>query len=128
MTTASPGRPRRTRSVTEMLLSIVLALEAVLIFFVTLTVYGLKALPAGYAFGGGAVFVLLLLAAAALLRYPAGVWFGWVLQVALLATGLLQPALYIVAAIFVAIWVYCFIKGTQIDKTKAAVATLFPPE
>ena len=128
MTTTSPGRPRRTRSVTEMLLSIVLGLEAVVIFFVTLTVYGLQVVPAGYAFGGGAVFVLLLLAAAALLRYPAGVWFGWVLQVALLATGLLQPALYIVAAIFVAIWVYCFIKGTQIDKTKAAVATLFPPE
>jgi len=128
VTTTAPGRPRRARSVTEMLLSIVLGLEAVLIFFVTLTVYGLKALPAGYAFGGGAVLVVLLLAAAAVLRFPWGVWFGWALQVVLLATGLLLPALYIVAAIFIAIWVYCYIKGTQIDRTKAAVAERFPPE
>ena len=41
---ARQPRARRQRSVTEMLLSIVLALEAILVFFVTLVVYGLKSL------------------------------------------------------------------------------------
>ncbi|MET0990260.1 MAG: DUF4233 domain-containing protein [Glaciihabitans sp.] len=122
MTADRPSRPRRQRSVTEMLLSIVLVLDAVLIFFVTLTVFGLRALPAGPAFAGGAVFALLLLATATVLRYRWGIWLGWALQVALLATGLLLPAMYAVAALFIAMWVYCFIRGSQIDRAKASQA------
>lgn len=123
MTDASAPRARRQRSVTEMLLSIVLGLEAILIFFVTLTVYGLKAVEPAVAFGGGAVLVVLLLLAAALLRFSWGIWVGWALQLVLIATGLLLPALYIVAAIFVGIWVFCFIKGTQIDQRNSGIAT-----
>jgi hypothetical protein len=113
-------RPRRPRSVTEMLLSIVLVLESMLVFFVTLTVYGLKALEPAVAFGGGAALLLVLLATTQVLRFSWGMWIGWVLQALLLATGLILPALYIVAALFVAMWVYCFIRGQQIDRQKAA--------
>jgi hypothetical protein len=122
VTSERAGRPRRPRSVTESLLSIVLLLDAVLVFFVTLTVFGLKALPAGPAFAGGAVFAVLLLATATVLRYRWGLWLGWVLQVALLATGLLLPAMYVVAALFIAMWVYCYIRGTQIDRDKSSQA------
>ena len=45
-------RVRRAREATESLLSIVLLLEAVLVFFVTLVAYGLKVVPPGVAFGG----------------------------------------------------------------------------
>jgi hypothetical protein len=121
VTADRPSRPRRERSVTEMLLSIVLVLDAVLIFFVTLTVYGLRALPAGPAFAGGAIFAVLLLGTAALLRYRWGIWLGWV-QAALLATGVLLPAMYAIAALFIAMWVYCFIRGGQIDRAKASQA------
>jgi hypothetical protein len=118
--TGTPARrPRRTRSVTEMLLSIVLVLESMLVFFVTLTVYGLKALEPAVAFGGGAVLVLALMATTQVLRFSWGIWIGWALQAVLLATGLILPALYIVAALFVAMWVYCFIRGQQIDRQKA---------
>lgn len=120
MTADRASRPRRQRSVTEMLLSIVLVLDAVLIFFVTLTVYGLRALPAGPAFAGGAIFAVLLLVTATVLRYRWGMWLGWALQVALLATGVLLPAMYAVAALFIAMWVYCFIRGSQIDRSKAS--------
>jgi hypothetical protein len=122
VTSERAGRPRRPRSVTESLLSIVLLLDAVLVFFVTLTVFGLKALPAGPAFAGGAVFAVLLLATATVLRYRWGLWLGWALQVALLATGLLLPAMYVVAALFIVMWVYCYIRGTQIDRDKSSQA------
>jgi hypothetical protein len=109
-------RPRRARSLTESLLTIVLALEAVLVFFVALTVYGLHALPPAAAFGGGAGLVVLLALTTRILRYSWGVWVGWLLQVALLATGIVLPVLYIVAGVFVAMWIFCFVRARQIDR------------
>ena len=112
--------PRRQRSLTESLLSIVLGLEAVLVFFIALTVYGLHALPPLEAFVGGAALVILLALASRIVRYPWGVWVGWVLQVALLATGILLPALYIAAALFVAMWIFCFVRARQIEHANRA--------
>jgi hypothetical protein len=108
-------RPRRQRSLTESLLTIVLGLEAVLVFFIALTVFGLHALPPLEAFVGGAVLALLLAATTRILRYSWGVWVGWVLQVVLIATGILLPALYIAAAVFVGMWIFCFVRARQID-------------
>jgi hypothetical protein len=110
-----------------MLLSIVLVLEAILVFFITLVVFGLRTLEPALAFGGGAVLVVALLVAGRLLRGPAGIWLGWALQVVLLATGLLVPLMYFIAASFLAIWIYCFVKGRQIDRQKAAFAATQPP-
>ena len=116
-------RSRRQRSLTESLLTIVLALEAVLVFFVALTVFGLHALPPVAAFGGGAVLVILLALTTRIVRYSWGVWVGWVLQVALLATGILLPVLYIVAAVFVAMWIFCFVRARQIDRANSTHPT-----
>lgn len=122
MTAGAPRSPRArsVRSVTESLLSIVLGLEAALMFFVALTVFGLDLLSPLVALGGGAVFIVVLLLIAALLRHPWALWAGWALQVALILLGLLLPALYISGAIFVAIWVYCFVVGQRLDRRNAA--------
>ena len=124
-TAPTPGRAprqRRQRSVTEMLLSIVLVLEAFLVFFVTLVVYGLKSLEPALAFGGGATLILALFLTSGVLRYGWGIWIGWILQVVLVATGFLVPLMFFIAACFVAIWVFCFVRGRQIDHQKAAFA------
>jgi hypothetical protein len=113
---------RRERGVTESLLSIVLALEAVLVFFVTLVAYGLKVVSPGVAFGGGAVLFVVLILAGRLTRYPAGVWFGWVLQVVLIAIGVLIPLMYFVGALFAALWIYCFVRARIIERQKAEFA------
>jgi len=116
-----PVRVRRQRSVTEMLLSIVLALEAFLVFFVTLSVYGLDILEPAVAFGGGAALVVLLIIGGRLVRYPAGWVFGSLLQLVILATGLLIPLMWAVGALFAGIWIFCYIRGRSIDHQKAAV-------
>jgi hypothetical protein len=113
---------RRVRTATESLLSITLGLEAILVFFITLAVYGLDALPPAVAFGGGIALIAVLLIASALVRYPAGVWFGWVLQAVLIATGILVPLMYVIGAGFAALWVFCFVRGRAIDNQKAAFA------
>lgn len=118
---------KRERTATESLLSIALALEAILVFFVTLTAYGLRALEPLPAFLGGIALILALVMAARLVRYQWGVWLGWALQVLLLATGILLPVMYFVAAIFIGIWVFCFIKGRQLDAAKAAYFANNPP-
>jgi hypothetical protein len=117
------SRPRRKRSVTESLLSIVLVLEVFVIFFASLTIFGLKtlepALPAWAALPAGGVFILLLLATTAVLRYPWGIALGWVLQAALIALGILAPLMYVVGGGFALLWIYCFTRGRRIDRGRA---------
>ena len=88
----------------------------------------MKALEPLPAFIGGAALIVVLVLAARLVRYPWGVWLGWVLQVVLLATGILLPIMYVVAAAFIGIWVYCFVKGRQLDSAKAAYLAANPQQ
>jgi hypothetical protein len=115
-------QPRRERSVTESLLSIVLVLEVILVFFVSLTAFGLRAVEPAPAFIGGAVLVVVLTLTARVLRFSWGVWLGWVMQVVILATGFLLPIMFLVGAVFLALWIFCFVRGRQIDEQKAAFA------
>jgi len=116
-------RVRRVRSVSESLLSIVLALEAILVFFVALTVFGLKILDAPTVLTGAATLIVAMLVGGRALRYPWGVWIGWVLQVALVATGFVFPLMFAVGLGFGGLWIFCFIRGRQIDADIAAHST-----
>lgn len=117
-----PARTRRQRSATESLLSIVLGLEAVLMFFVALAVFRFDVLPPAAAFGGGAAVIVLLLVVGRTLRFRLGVWLGWALQLGLIAIGFLLPLMFFIGAGFVAIWIYCFITGVRLDRRNAALA------
>ena len=114
------GRPARRRGAAESLLSIVLVLEAMSMFFVILVVNGRGLLPTGVAFGGGLGAIVLMLLVSRVLRFRWGIVLGWVVQAGLIACGLLDPVMYVVAAIFVALWTYCLVKGTQLDRLNAA--------
>ena len=117
---SKPPRPRRRRTATESLLQIVLIMDAFLVFFVTLTAFGLKALPPAQAFTGGAILIVLLAVTAGLVRYRWGIWLGWVLQAVILATGFVLPLMFLVGGGFVGLWVYCFVKARDIDRRRAA--------
>lgn len=117
--TRRPARPRRQRSVTESLLSIVLILEAFVLFFTTLTAFGLKVLdPEWLALPLGGAFIVVLVIASALMRFSWGVWVGWVMQVAIMATGFVLPMMFLVGAGFAALWIFCFVKARQIEALK----------
>ncbi|CAN5288717.1 hypothetical protein BH11ACT3_BH11ACT3_15580 [soil metagenome] len=112
-------RVRRRRTLTESLLSIVLVLEFVVLFFVTLTLFGLKslepALPAWAALPLGGGFMLIVLIATQLQRFTWGVWIGWVIQAAIVALGFLAPIMFVVGAIFLGLWIFCFVKARQLE-------------
>lgn len=122
MSDAKPARQARTRkkrTASESLLSIVLLLEAIVVFFITLTTYGLRLLPAGVTFAGGAALFVLLLLVGRTVKRRAGVNAGWVLQAVLVALGVLIPVMYFVGAIFLALWIYCFVNGRKLDRRDA---------
>jgi len=112
-------RPRAPRGARESLLSVVLVLEAVMFFFPTLAVYGKHELPAALTFGGGLAFIVVLAVASRLTGNPAGVWFGWLLQAAILATGFVERFMVLVGLLFLMMWIYCFVKGGQLDRANA---------
>ena len=116
----------RSNSVRQNLGAIVLGFESVVMFFAALVIFGLKALPAPIALGGGAVLCVLLLANTVLLRYPWGYGLGWALQGVIALACILVPLLSIVAAIFIGLWIYCMVKGAQIDRANAAAAAAGP--
>lgn len=123
---SKPPRARRRRSTTESLLSIVLLLEAVLLFFVTLVLFGLKTLPPAIAFGGGAAAVVVILITISLMRWPVGAVIGWLIQAGLIALGLLNPVMYVVGAGFAAFWIWCFVRGRQIDRRRREYEAAHP--
>ena len=115
-----PARTRRQRSLRETLGSIVLGFELIIVFLGALVVFGLKALPAAVALGGGAAVVVLMIVAIGLLRWPVGIALGWIIQLIVVAAGFLVPAFFIVGAIFTAMWAYCMIAGARIDRNNQA--------
>ncbi|MFJ8893589.1 DUF4233 domain-containing protein [Leifsonia sp. NPDC102414] len=118
---AAPARrPRRERTVREMLGSIVLGFELLVVFLGALVLFGLGSLPAAVALGGGAVVVVLMIVAMGTLRSPVGIVLGWFVQLVVVAAGFLVPAFFIVGAIFTAMWAYCMIAGARIDRNKKA--------
>ena len=117
---ASGRPPRRQRSLRELLGSIVLGFELLVVFLGALVLFGLHSLPAAVALGGGAALIVLTIVAIGLLRNTAGVVLGWVIQLIVVAAGLLVPAFFIVGAIFTAMWAYCMIAAARIDRNNRA--------
>jgi hypothetical protein len=120
-TPSRPPRARRERSAQESLGAIVLGFELVVVFLGALVVFGLHSLPPLQALGGGAVLILLMIVAIALLRYRVGYWLGWFVQLVVVASGFLVGMLFIVGAIFTAIWAYAMIAGARLDRRNATL-------
>lgn len=119
MSAARAARPRRRRGARESLLSIVLLLEAIVMFFVILVAFGLRVLPLGVIFGSGAALIVLMLVVGRLLRHPAALWVGWALQAVLVLLGLLINVMYVIGVLFLALWIYCFVVGRRLDRRNA---------
>ena len=114
-------RERRQRSLTESLLQIVIVLEAAALFFATLATFGMATFtPDWMAFIYGAAAIVVLVLASGVQHRSWGVWFGAVLQLGLIALGFIEPLLLVLGIGFAALWVFCFAKGRQVDRQKAA--------
>jgi Protein of unknown function (DUF4233) len=115
-----PRPPRPPRSARRMFATTVLLLEVLVVFFAALVAYGLRlADPAAIAVASGGVALLAVLAVG-LLRSSAGYVLGSALQVWVLASGLVVPAMYVLGGLFTLLWVVGLRLGTRIDRERAA--------
>lgn len=110
-------RPRRPAR--QQFGAVVLQLEAFLVLFATLVAFGLRvADPVAVWTVGGALAVVLLLLSG-LLRSPGGYLAGSVVQVLVVASGVLVPMMYALGGIFVVLWVVALRLGSRIDRERA---------
>ncbi|MDA3021245.1 MAG: DUF4233 domain-containing protein [Actinomycetota bacterium] len=104
--------------------SVILAIEAIIVLLAipVAATNGSVANP-GLAIGMGVGLALVLVLAIGTLRRPWGVGVGWVLQVAVLALGLLVPLMFIVGAIFAILWFFAIRNGRRVDALRAERAS-----
>lgn len=111
--------PQRTQ---KALASVVLGFEMIVVVLIGLTIYGLgitEPRELGIIIAGGLGFACV--AALAFMRLGrSGIVLGWIAHALMLATGILLPPALIVGGLFTALWLYCMIRGAQIDRNRAA--------
>ncbi|MDO5492031.1 MAG: DUF4233 domain-containing protein [Nesterenkonia sp.] len=115
-----PGQVRPPRSVKVLFASTVLCLEALLMFFYALMVWGLHQHEwfAWWLFGGSLGVAALLVVTCGLLRTRLGWLMGWVLQFVIIAGGIFEPLMFVIGAIFLGCWWFAVVKGRQLDVEK----------
>lgn len=113
------GSARAGRSARRQFAATMLVLEACVVLFAALVAFGLRAAEPGtvWLLAGGLALSLLL--AAGLLRRPGGYVVGSVLQVAVVAGGLLVPLMFVVGGIFAVLWAVSLRLGARIDRERA---------
>jgi hypothetical protein len=113
-----PGMPKKRRSTKVMFASTVLLLEAFVVLFATLAVFGLRRgeFAPVLTFSVGITLSLVFVFTCAVLSKPWGVALGWILQLVLILSGIVEPMMYLVGALFAVAWWYGIRTGIRIDR------------
>jgi len=111
----------RNRSTKATLGSLVMVFQSVVVFFATLVGFGLQVYPdPAVIWGVGLGLSVLLMIFPAILGKPGTYLLGWILQGMVLSLGIWVPLMYLLGAIFLAMWAWGMIAGGTIDKARAA--------
>jgi len=114
--TLNPGNPMRV------VLLAILFFEVIVFGLAIPVMVFISGVPGGAAALAGGGAALIALVGAGLMRRPAGYLVGWAAQLVGLALGLLTSSMFIVGAMFLALWVLSFVLGKRLDRAKPAAA------
>ncbi|MET0978947.1 MAG: DUF4233 domain-containing protein [Paeniglutamicibacter terrestris] len=116
-----PGQPKKPRSTRVMFASTVLSLEAFVVLFATLAIYGLnrETLNPALIIGSGVTVAIICIMTCALLKKPLGYAIGWLLQLMLIFSGFLLTEMFFIGAAFAVTWWYAVSKGHAMDVESA---------
>ncbi len=107
------------RSAQTSLGQVVLGFELIVVGLASLTIFGLGALPPAWALGGGAAVCVLMLATIGLMmKYPWAYVLGWAVQFIVVASGIFVTMLFLIGAVFTAIWTFAMTQGKKLDTQK----------
>ncbi len=113
-----PGRPKRARSIRATFTSTVLVMEALVLVFFGLAMFGVnRGTPlAPWALGISLALAVVAVLDCALVRRPVGIWIGWAIQLVLVASAFIEYTMALVGIGFGLAWWYAVTKGGQIDR------------
>ncbi|KAB1887656.1 DUF4233 domain-containing protein [Microbacterium maritypicum] len=125
---ATPARrPRPPRTLVQKLAPVVLGFEAIVVFLVGLTIFGLRQLPEGieqwWAIVAGAVLALACIVIAGMITKPWALTAGWVIQAVVALSAFFVPSILLVVLIFGGMWAYATIGGARLDARRPAEPT-----
>ena len=105
----------------KVLCSAVLGVEAIVVLLATSLAASSGAVSnTTLAWASGLALMVLLILAIGTLRRPWGLWFGWLLQGLVLASGIVVGwTMLIVGGIFVVLWWLAIHNGTRVDELRA---------
>lgn len=115
------GAARGQRSTQRALASIVLGFELIIVVLIGLTIFGLSITEPrelGLYLGGG-LAVVILVALAVMRRGKMGIYLGWAVHGLMLLSAIVLPMAIVVGVLFTALWIYCMVKGAQLDRQRA---------
>lgn len=136
-TIPTPGAPIRAKRSAKLQFSqTVLALESFLVLFVTLVAFGLREVPSVWPFFPppssvviwtfGLVLVVVLLVLSRAVSQPGGLLAGSLVQIPVFATGFAVPMMFLMAGVFVVLWVVALRLGGRIDRERAEYDAAHP--
>jgi hypothetical protein len=98
----------------------ILSLEAIVLGLSTLVLLPLTPVSTGTALGIGLGLLLACVLTAGLLRFRWAYALGWLVQVAAVALGVVVTAMFVLGAIFLALWATAYLMGAKIERERAA--------
>jgi hypothetical protein len=107
-----------------MLCASVLGFEFVVLGLATIVLITIEDVDVPAAFGLGLGLAVLSLVIAGLLRFEPVYYAGFVLQAAVVALGVVAPAMFILGAAFAALWTTAYLVGRKIEREQAAYAEM----
>ena len=102
----------------------VLCLEAITIALATPVMVSVSGVSLGTALWLGLGLAVLCLLLAGMLRGEWAYGVGWVLQVAAIAMGFVVPMMFVLGAIFAALWGTAYFLGLKIERERAEYAAM----
>ncbi|MFJ6002410.1 DUF4233 domain-containing protein [Arthrobacter sp. NPDC092385] len=113
-----PGMPKKRRSTKILFASTVLLLEAFVVFFATLAVFGLRRdeISPALILTSGLLLSVVLVLTCAVLTKKWGIGLGWILQLVIIAGGFLEPTMFLVGVAFAGTWLYGIRQGMRVDR------------
>jgi hypothetical protein len=74
----------------------------------------------------GCVVAFLLFVAAGLIRRPGGFAIGWIMQVAMIGFGFVEPSFFIIGVVLIGLWVAAIVVGRKGEAARAALLAAGP--
>jgi uncharacterized membrane protein YciS (DUF1049 family) len=106
------------RSAQRSLCAAMLGFQAVVLGLTTPVMISVESVSVGTSLGVGLGLVVACIVVAGLLRRPWAYYLGWLIQGASLALGFVVPIMFLLGAIFAALWAGAFFLGAKIDRER----------